>query len=301
MIYRLKFYYYKYQHIAISSEIKEARNREIYNNWKSLEEPGGWFHLTGLGHPVENDTIRERLEALFAEYPFEMVLTIPPSKPADIALDFVRPVISLSSELVSKAPTLLDRLKSEGVLIDYPYAFSLLEIRKWLESEKVLKKWPRLKSVSFGPVEIKFFGARYMVYDPSMLEGYRIKIFYCTNWLHDLVNTEKTKGTWHNWGLDQNVKYYLAEGGKTVVFDSEPPCGTFLFRVPEASDSVFCTQEFKDACETHGLEGLIFEPMALTESYKPCPPPTVQNVPGWTGLDYKGPNPSFGRKGRAAE
>lgn len=296
MIYRLRFSLYKYQNISISTETNETRRREIFNCWNSLEDPGAWFHRTGLGHPIDNHTIKERLEALFAKYPSEMKLTIPPSKPADIILEFRPPVVSLSSDIVEKCPILLDCLNLEGVIIDYPYPFALDELKNWLGSEKVLKKWPRLKRIACGPVEMKFYGARYMVHDPSGLEGYQIKIFYCTNWLHHLVNVEKTKGSWHSWGDDQNVRYYLADAGRTVFFEKLPQAGTFLFRVPEAPLSIFCTQDFKNTCEAHGLEGLIFERMEVCGFDSPPLPPLVQEKPEWTGLDYNGPNPSWGRK-----
>lgn len=270
MIYRIKTELYRFQSIFISPENDEAKRSKIADHWKSLERNSVWYHRTGIGIPENEDTIKKQFESLFETFPSEMSLVIPPSKPPDITMVCGQTVMAFSTNIESRCPSLLVKLKEEGVIVDYPYTFSLKEITDWLESDKTLKKWPRLKRVSSFPVEIKYFGSRYTVYNPNLLKDYRIRLFCCTNWQHDLVDTGRTKGQWNSWGVDEKsrVKYFTADTGRVVVFKKMPPAGTFLFRIPESSIYFFCTEEFKDACETHAIEGLTFEKMEMDCSYR---------------------------------
>lgn len=275
MIYRLMSDERRFQHIFFTLDFSEIRFRKISRRWNALETPGGWYQMTGLGAPIQDSEIRQRFLDLFAEYPNEISLGGYPQEPADIVPEFNPPVVALSTAMEAKAAELLEHIATEGVLVDYPYGLPFDHVLDWLASEETLNKWPQLKDLEKHPIEIEDYGSKYLLCDPSVLEGYRIKLFYCTNWQHELVDRELTKGGWDTRIEDGvTVRYYTAEpGAGIVVFRRMPPAGTWLFRIPEKSIGVFCTQDFKDAYDAHGLKGVIFQPMALSESYVPPPPP----------------------------
>ena len=85
---------------------------------------------------------------------------------------------------------------------------------------------------------------------------------------------------WSSWEEDgESTRYYKVDpSANVVVFKRMPPAGTWLFRVSESIARVFCTQDFKDAYDAHCLKGVIFKPMALSESYVPPPPPPPRRL-----------------------
>lgn len=265
MIYAICFDSSRFQEITCTAEVDGTKSRVISDRWKGVGGNDAWFRMTGIGSPANELEVRERLVNLVEEYPGDLAFWLPPRELADVVpILYMPPMLALNQTLKNKAPHLLRRMENNGILIEYPGSLSEFFIRNWLESPKTERQWPRLKELNERAVEIEIHGCKYLVSSPSNFGDYRVEVFYCMNWQHDIVDLQLSKGSWKNWEADSvKARYYKIAAGDKIVFKHMPSTGTLLFRVPEKSSQIYCTQEFKDEFEGNDLKGLVFTPMAV--------------------------------------
>lgn len=265
MIYSVRTKIGHVQSVFTTRDFALERGIEINRKWSSLASGGYRQVIFGEASNVEEGTLDEKLRRHIADFPHEMILTVPPRPPGDF-VQFINhgAMLAVSKEVLSKVPDIECHLTKEGSVAEYPFAFDLSQLDEWLSSESNVKKWPALLNVGDSQVEVKWSGETYFICNTKKLIDYRIHVFICSNWLPGILDRKASKGSVNQYLTEKSGnEIFRLDSSSRAVFRSLPPSGTWFFRVPESPVMLFCSQDFKDLYERHGLQGLLFEQMEV--------------------------------------
>lgn len=295
MIYQTAFDETRFQSIFPHSHNypSSEQERDYERRWNAIRSGTYRQRIFGeiTGPDPDPDSDSEAIAKLIKEHPGKLTLCEPPRAAGEIMSVFCSYTILALTERLRDFPDFLAHFEKEGLVFPYPCEIPITRLTNWLSNQKTLARWPQVSRVGEQPVTLNWDGPFHLA-DPRLLDGLKVSLFFCNNWIHGLIDCELSDGGWQI-HPNNHIRYYSFN--ERPVFRQSPPPGTWLFRVPENSIQLFCTGEFKDAYEHHGFKGMVFKPMQMTETWSPPPPPPPQK-PSWTGLDYKGPNPKFGRR-----